>query len=333
MKPTMRSYRDENDYWRIRAFLRQVMLLNGVRERSWHVARLDYWRWHVAANCQERDSIADVVFLWETTDGQIAAVLNPEGTGEAHLQVHPGLRTPALEEEMLALAEEHLAVERDTGRRLVVWADAKDDLRVEILQRRGYTKGRWAESQWRRDLDAPIPHVPLPRGYTVRALGDVHELPARSWASWRGFHPDEPDEDYQGWEWYHNIQRCPLYRRDLDIVVVARPTTPAIAPATAPASAPGNAAVAPGGEIASFCTFWYDDVTRSVYIEPVATVPEHQRLGLARAAITEGLRRVQRLGATRAFVGGYEPGSNALYRSVLSPAHDRSEQWVKEWQA
>ncbi|RPI49008.1 MAG: N-acetyltransferase, partial [Chloroflexi bacterium] len=182
-----------------------------------------------------------------------------------------------------------------------------DVARLDLLRRRGYTKGRWAESQWRRDLDAPIAGVPIPPGYTMRALGDVDELPARSWASWRGFHPDEPDEKYEGWEWYLNVQRCPLYRRDLDIV-----------------------AVAPGGEIASFCTLWYDDVTRSACIEPVATVPEHQRLGLARAAISEGLRRLQRLGATRAFVGGYEPGPNALYSSVLTAEHDRSEQWIKE---
>ncbi len=306
MKPIMRLYQTEDDYWRIRAFLRQVMLLNGVREKSWHVARLDYWRWHVAANCQGRDSIQDVVFLWETPDGQIATVLNPEGSGDVHLQVHPELRTRELEEEMLAVAEEHLAAEQDGKRSLVVWTNAQDALRQAILQHRGYTRGKWVEHQWRRDLEATIPDVPLPPGYTVRALGDVDELPARSWASWRGFHPDEPDEDYEGWEWYHNIQRCPLYRRDLDIV-----------------------AVAPGGEIASFCTLWYDDVTRSAYIEPVATVPEHQRCGLARAAITEGLRRLQRLGATRAFVGGYEPGPNALYSSVLSPEHDRSEQWIK----
>jgi mycothiol synthase len=308
MKPTMRLCQDENDYWRIRAFLRQVMLLNGVREKSWHVARLDYWRWHVAANWQDRDSIENLVFLWQAADGQIAAVLNPEGRGEAHLQVHPELRTPALEEEMLAVAEERLAVDHDDKRVLAVWTDDQDGLRLAVLKRRGYTKGKWVEHQWRRDLDTPIPDTPIPPGYTVRALGDVGELPARSWASWRGFHPDEPDEDYEGWEWYLNIQRCPLYRRDLDIV-----------------------AVAPGGEIASFCTLWYDDVTRSAYIEPVATVPEHQRRGLARAAITEGLRCLKQLGATRAFVGGYEPGPNALYSSVLSAEHDRSEAWVKRW--
>jgi len=31
------------------------------------------------------------VFIWETTDGRIAAVLNREGPGNAFLQVHPGL--------------------------------------------------------------------------------------------------------------------------------------------------------------------------------------------------------------------------------------------------
>ena len=149
--------------------------------------------------------------------------------------------------------------------------------------------------------------IEIADGYTIRPLGGESELPARSWASWRGFHPNEPHEKYQGWEWYRNIQRCPLYRRDLDIVA------------------------ATGDIIAAFATFWFDDVTRTVYIEPVATVPEHQRKGLARAVITEGLRRVQRMGAVRAFVGGYGPEPNALYSSVFSPQCDRSEQWAKAW--
>ncbi len=308
MKTTMRKYQTEDDYWRIRAFLREIFLLNDQRELSWHVARLDYWRWHVVENCNSCPSIEDVIFIWETADGKIAAALNPEDAGEAHLQIHPGFQTEELQEEMILFAEENLAVTRDEKQVLVVWTNSQDDLRINILKRRGYTKGKWAESQWRRDLDAPIPEAPVAPGYTVRSLGGVDELPARSWASWRGFHPNEPDENYEGWEWYLNIQRCPLYRRDLDIV-----------------------AVAPAGEIASICTFWYDDATRSAYLEPVATVPEHQRRGLARAIITEGLRRLQRMGAARVFVGGYEPGPNALYSSTLSPAHDVSEQWVKKW--
>ena len=46
MKLALRVFQTEEDHWRIRAFLREVFLVNGRRELSWHVARLDYWRWH-----------------------------------------------------------------------------------------------------------------------------------------------------------------------------------------------------------------------------------------------------------------------------------------------
>jgi mycothiol synthase len=306
---TMRRYRDEEDYWRIRNFLRQVFLLNGLHQYSWPVGRLDYWRWHGIENCDACDSIASVIFIWETEDGEIAAVLHPESRGEVFLQVDPRLRTPELEEEMLDVAEEHLV--HPERKRLWAFAHTDDDLRQEVLTRRGFTKvtrPQAVEHQHRRWLDGPIPAVQPPPGYTVRSLGEVDELPSRSWASWRAFHPDEPDEAYEGWEWYHNIQRQPLYRRDLDIV-----------------------AVAPDGEIASFCTIWYDDVTRSAMYEPVGTVPEHQQRGLGKAILTEGLHRVKRMGVVMAFVSGFSPAANALYDSAISPDCDFSEPWVKQF--
>jgi hypothetical protein len=76
----LRKYQDEDDYWRVRAFLRQVFLLNDRRELSWQVARFDYWRWHSLANLGE-GSLEDIS-IWETEEGQIAAVINPEGRRE-----------------------------------------------------------------------------------------------------------------------------------------------------------------------------------------------------------------------------------------------------------
>lgn len=307
-KLKQRIYQTEEEYWRLRAFLREVLMLNKLREYCWHVARLDYWRGHLLDDCGDVDPFLDKILLWETQDGKMVAALTPESAGQAYMQIHPEYRTTALEIEMIALAEEKLNIEHEGQKAVCVWANPDDQLRMDILKQRGYVKWKWTEWQWRRDLDAPIPEPTMPEGYTIRSLGDEDEIPARSWASWRGFHPDEPDEDYQGWEWYLNIQHCPLYRRDLDIV-----------------------AIDPSGEIASFCTVWYDDATRTAYIEPVATVPEHLRRGLARATITEGLHRLQRLGATCVFLGGYEPGPNALYSSTLSSDHDKSEQWIKKW--
>lgn len=313
MKPTMRPYQTEDDYWRIRAFLRQVFLLNERRELSWHVARLDYFRWHFIDNCQICDPIDQVTTLWETTgargsSGRLAAVLHPGTRGEAFMHLHPDFRTPELEEEVLATAEDRLAALAPDGTRwLSVLANQGDALRQQVLAHRGYTRREQRAYHWRRDLDAPIPDAPVAPGYTIRPMGDASEFPARSWASWRAFHPDEPDKEYEGWEWYHNIQAAPLYRRDLDIV-----------------------AATDEGEIAAFCTIWFDDVTRSAVCVLVGTTPEHQRRGLGKAMIFEGLRRLKRMGGTRAFANGYDTAANALYASTLGTA-ELSEPWEKRW--
>ena len=136
---TMRSYQGEDDYWRIRAFLRETLMRNGLRELSWHVAEFDYWRWHMVANL-EGWNLETVIFLWETADGRLAAVLTPMGGGEAILHVHPDVRTPELEDEMLAVAEERLAATgKDSHRRLWVSVDAHDETRHAVLTRRGFS--------------------------------------------------------------------------------------------------------------------------------------------------------------------------------------------------
>jgi GNAT superfamily N-acetyltransferase len=189
-----------------------------------------------------------------------------------------------------------------------VWVPASDHARRALVTAAGYVKGDHPEHLQVQPLGNAIPDVPLAPGYTVRALGDESELPARSWLSWKAFHPDEPDTAYQGWAWYRNVQRVPLYRRDLDLV-----------------------AVAPDGTLAAFCTVWFDDVTRSAVFEPVGTHPAYQRRGLGRAVMTEGLRRAARLGATLASVSSYSPGAHALYASVGFVDDELSEPWHKTW--
>jgi len=216
MNPVFRPYQTEEDFWRMREFLRRVFLLNDCQEQSWHVARLEYARWHTCLNCANV-RLEDVATLWEA-DGEIIAFVMPDGgPGEVHFNVHPGL------------------------------GFHEGDIRVAVENR------------------------------------------------------NDPS-------WYRNIQTAPLYRRDLDLV-----------------------AIAPDGGIASFCTIWFDDVTRSAYFEPVATVPAHQRRGLGKALLVEGLHRLQHMGCSHAFVGGYSPHANALYGSILGPDCKQSESWVKNW--
>ena len=60
-------------------------------------------------------------------------------------------------------------------------------------------------------------------------------------------------------------------------------------------------------------------------------MPAHQRRGLGKAVMIEGLRRLKRMGAVIAFVGGYSPEANALYASVMGKDFDLSESWIKEF--
>ena len=302
----MRGYQDESDYWQIRDFLQRIFLLNDRRELSWQTDRFDYWRWHGIENLGHGNLERDV-FIWEDTQGQIAAVLNPEEPGYVYLQVDLGYRTPELENEMLVLAEEKLAVSKEGQRPgLNVFAGKIDELRQDILMRRGYKLSSTWERHHSRTLSHPAPDVALPEGFKVRALGDVDELPARSLLSWKAFHPNEPIEDYDGWEWYLNVQRAPLYRRDLDLIVTSHEE-----------------------ELCSFCTIWFDGVTRTGSFEPVGTAPEYQRLGLGKAVIHEGLRRLEKLGAQLAFVGSGSEGASTFYTSIGFNQCDVSEMWTK----
>jgi mycothiol synthase len=301
-----RMFRSEDDYCRLRAFLQKTLLLNHLQEINWQVARLDYWRYFGNPHI-EQYALSDVICVWEDDNGEIAAFFVPENRGEVHLQMHPDFRTQALEAEMILTAEEHVAEYDVSGqRRLTVWAHQYDDCLKEVLQRLGYQLGDWPEHQFRQSLTRKIRTVYPPSGYSIRSLGGMSELPARSWLSWRVFHPDETDENYGGWEWYLSVQSCPLYRQELDLV-----------------------AAASDGELAAFCTVWYDKLTRMGYFEPVGTSPEHRRRGLGKAILTEGLWRLQHLGASYVTVAGYTEPALSLYKAVMLPGEILYERWHK----
>ncbi len=308
MKLTQHPITTENDFFRARNFLREAFLLNDRLEHSWSVPRLDYWRWHFIQTCSVCESVEKGMILWETDDGKIIAALNDLGGGEIRLHVHPRFHSAELEDEMLAYAEQHFAHKTENGKRIIVPVFADDSLRPDFLTRCGYIKRPGWNHHYRRDLTAPLPAASTPGGYTIRSMGDENEYASRSWCSWRAFHNDEPDSNYDGdFSWYRNIQSAPLYRRDLDIV-----------------------AATTEDEIAAFCTIYYDDYTRSAVTVLVGVAAEHWRRGLGKAVVLEGMRRLKHLGCTRVFSTANEEPADALYRSALQEMKV-TDTWIKEW--
>lgn len=130
------------------------------------------------------------------------------------------------------------------------------------------------------------------------------DFPARGEISLRVFHPVPDGSIAMTHDEYRNIQRAPLYRRDLDLV-----------------------AESPDGELAGFAGIWFDDVTRTAQVEPMGVDAAHRRRGVGRALLLEAMHRAARLGAEVAYVGSYSGPAHALYESVGLRTIERLVAW------
>ncbi len=239
-----KHYETSDDYWRMREFFRTLRAAAPHPSGNWDVGNFDYWRWHGLENVVERPP--HELRYWETPTGRIAAVLVQGDPGVCHPMADPEGATEDLFSDMLDVAESEFLTRLSDGRQgLFVWADVDNAPLNSVLEARRYehhSSDHATEYHGRQSLLEEPPTAKIPEGYIVRSMGDADEHPSRSLASWRAFHPGEPDEgaDPKG-AWYRSVKRAPTYRRDLDVVAVAEEI----------------------GAIVSFSTCYFDDVLRT----------------------------------------------------------------------
>jgi GNAT superfamily N-acetyltransferase len=271
---------------------------------NWDVRRLDGKRFY-EADLAHNYLLTRPVGLWENAAGELVAYVLAESPDDAHLQVHPDYRY--LEDELVAWAEENLGAADASGRRqLQIYTYEYDALRQQTLAGRGYEKMSYGGMIRHLRLGCqPRPRVELADGYTLRTtrpndLDDCQRVADLLNAAFnRTFHNAQ--------EFHNFARRAPCFREDLDLV-----------------------AVAPDGSFAAYVGIPYDEANRWGIFEPVCTHPDHQRKGLGRALMHEGLLRLWAIGATDASVDtGDAVPANAFYTAMGFTEAYKGYSWRK----
>jgi GNAT superfamily N-acetyltransferase len=232
------------------------------------------------------------VQVWEMSSGELVGAAIYERNGVGYLLTHPNHRS--VDAAMLDWLETRHRAHKPAGVHrwpFTVYIQDDDPASVYLLTRKNYIRQGAAMINRRRWLSDEIPSLALPPGYNLRQLNpdrlaDLQRL------------CDTDQAVFGGRQWtpatIRVISRSVAYRPDLDLVVEA-----------------------PDLSFAAFTTAWYDAANHAGEFDPVGTHPLHRDKRLAQAIMTEGLRRLQALGARVAYAGA-EANSPAqrLYHSL-----------------
>lgn len=297
-----RAYKSE-DFQRICDFFNDIYKIN-KNQHSWLPARWIYAEYLV---CPLFTSMGlpnwhSTIRIWETDAQQIIGVVSSETPDQnVYLQIHPDFRF--IENEMIEWAQRYLAIiKSETGEKeLSIWANDSDQFRMNLLKLSDYVPGDECEYLNAFYFDKPIGENPLPEGYVFKSMADGITLEERCLCAEAAFNSSHLTTDI-----YQLMQSAPLYRKELDLCTVDSE-----------------------GKVASFCTIWYDEESNVAYYEPVGTHPEHQKKGLGKAVLIEGLKRLNDMGAEVAYVGSWGENRKAFYHSAGFKTYDAYRPWLK----
>jgi GNAT superfamily N-acetyltransferase len=299
VKTTARHYDHAADYARVGEFFVETYS-TAADHINWLQPRWEYMHHH--PNIQNVDLAS--FGIWEAEDEIVAVVHLEHYPGTAYFEVESA--HAHLKREMVAHAEEHLSAadeKRRGGKRLAIYINDQDLTFQAIAEEAGYRKRSRSEEMSRFEVPSRFPEVALPDGFQLRSLEGDNDMHRIHRLLYRGFdHGDEPPDDGVAARAF--MQSAPNWEMDLNIVVEA-----------------------PDRGFAAYCGIWYEPVNRIAYVEPVATDPDYRRMGLASAAVLEGIRRCAARGATMAYVGATLP----VYRSLGFRRVFGCSAWQREW--
>ncbi len=246
------------------------------------------------------DPERDIRLWW--TDRQLAAFAWFDGPTSGEVVVRPGTSDQLENEAMSWLETKHDRSAPDEP--FTICAIDDDAHRTTILTRRGYVQGTVGAHRFHRRIESPGAIALLPDGFSVRSVSSDDDVSCRVFAQRTSFERSSATIDV-----WRALMRLPAYRPQLDLI-----------------------AVAPDGSCAGGCTCWYDEENRAGEFEPVGTSRAYQRMGIGKAIVADGLRRLEAVGATQAIVqtNSTNVAAMALYRSCGFELAATQHDWTKK---
>lgn len=268
------------DYEEIRDFLLQLAspLFTFVR-----------WDWMITHPLLEHNFL-ERIGLWRNPAREIcAAALFDCQPGETYLLALPEYQD-ILYSEMIEYAVRNL----NPGAHFSLVVEAQNHALQHAVSQAGFEKSDETEAVAVFDSQVTSTDYVLPEGFTITDMAKTPEAGKFARAICRGFEDASLPELTAEFEAQAQAGlNRPHVDRSLKIAVLA-----------------------PDGMIACTCGLWQDVRSRFAVVEPLATVPEYRKLGLARAAVYEGIRRVSARGTTQVLVGSDQP---FYYKIGFSP--------------
>ncbi len=300
---TMRPYHTEEDYRQMKNLIRENY--RHTNEQFYPTAMdLDYWRFIY----DETPDGIQAAQLWQDETGSVVGFvwMNEDATD---LVCH--VKYPDLLDEMLEWSENErvkvYAAGNDEPLYNCITLSDCDHHSEEIARNRGYHRTDDFSYYGKRSLADRVPDVCLPEGYTLRSVRSDHEIQQR--AEMNALAGNEITLQ----KYKTMMKVAPEYRRNLDLI-----------------------ALDPSGNVAGYCTVWYDDISHIGIFEPYAVHPDHLRKGLGRGLLFEGMKRLIVLGATAVYVshGGLDSEETdpalELNTAVGFQQTCRNYSWVKK---
>jgi hypothetical protein len=280
------------DYHKVRSFFIKL----GYTEYPY--AR---WDWMTTHGYLDKSAVGRIG-LWED-DGELVGV----ATFDCHLGNAFCLTFPEysfLKKEMLIYSQNNLSKE---GKLCVIITD-NDLIFQDIAANLGFIATDQKENDAIFYLDKSSTTYKLPEGFRITTMQETYDLYQYRRVLWKGFnHELNGEGEFRFTKETEQGSEQEMNRPNVDLSLKV-------------------AVVAPNGNFVSYCGMWYDQIAGFAVIEPVATDPEYRKIGMGKAAVLEGIRRVGELGAKTAIVGS----SQQFYYSIGLRPFSTATLWKKD---